>query len=398
MAGEYDKVISLAPESLPEKSPEARKSVSWAHVKLGLESAKQARGKTGAEAERLFAQAGGKYRAALEFKPDMHEALYNWGLALSDQAKGRTAEEADRLFARAGEKYQAALEIKPDVHEALHNWGNTLLSQAKGNTVAEADRLFAQAGEKYRAALEIKPDKHKALYNWGNALLSQAEGKSGADAERLFAQAGEKYQAALEIKPDKHEALYNWGNALLSQAEGKSGADAERLFAQAGEKYQAALEIKPDKHEALYNWGNALLSQAKGKTGEEAERSRRLLQSRRVPEEAGGFGRCHPGLSESAGDQAGLSGCATTTLGTVLSGQARGKTGGFGSVPSRLYRESGLRSIKPNDGRSFIARSRRCRSEEAGGFGSAFRSRPIGRALEIGSRTIQTFIAISACP
>src|ERR1035438_7000068 len=43
------------------------------------------RGGDGADA--LWRQAGEKFEQALKIKPDLHEALYNWGVALSDQAK-----------------------------------------------------------------------------------------------------------------------------------------------------------------------------------------------------------------------------------------------------------------------------------------------------------------------
>jgi len=52
----------------------------------------------------------------LAIKPDKHEALNNWGLALSGQAKLKEGAEADRLFGEAGERYGAALAIKPDLH------------------------------------------------------------------------------------------------------------------------------------------------------------------------------------------------------------------------------------------------------------------------------------------
>ena len=245
MSGEYDKVISLASKPLLEKSPEFREAVSAAHVMLGVGLAQQGKRKTGKEADRLLAQAGKKYQAALEIKPDQDEVLSNWGIALCEQGKQKTGEEADRLFAQAGEKCRTALEIKPDIHQALYNWGTALLAQGKGKTGEEADRLFVQAGEKYQAALEIKPDTDEALYNWGTALVEQAKGQTGEEADRLFAQAGEKYQAALRIKPDQHDALQNWGGALIQQAKWKTGEEAESLFSKATEKILKAEEIRP---------------------------------------------------------------------------------------------------------------------------------------------------------
>ena len=235
MSGEYDKVISLASKPLVEKSSEAKEAISWSHVMLGVGLAEQAKEKTGEEADRLFAQAGEKYQAALEIKPDKHEALNNWGNALSAQAKGKTGEEAVRLFAQAGEKYQAALEIKPDQHEALYNWGVALLEQGKGKTGEEADRLFVQAGEKYQAALEINPDKDEALSNWGTALLEQGKGKTGEEADRLFVQAGEKYQVALEIKPDMPPGALQLGHrSLRCRRKQKTGEEADQLVRPGG--------------------------------------------------------------------------------------------------------------------------------------------------------------------
>jgi Tfp pilus assembly protein PilF len=272
MARDYGGVVALRPQYEKHSSKRLGELISWAYVMQGNSLASQAETKTGEEADRLLAQAGEKFAAALEIKPDKHQALYNWGNALFAQAKTKSGEETDRLFAEAGERYAAALAIKPDMHEALNNWGNTLAAQAKTKGGEEADRLFAQAGEKYAAAVAIKPDKHEALNNWGNTLADQARTKTGGEAERLFAQAGEKYAAALIIKPDKHGTLYHWGNALWAQAKTKSGEEADRLFAEAGEKYGAALTIKSDKHEAFYNWGNALADQAEPKTGDEADR------------------------------------------------------------------------------------------------------------------------------
>jgi tetratricopeptide (TPR) repeat protein len=200
MAGDYDKVIQLVPAD-QEVPPELVDQVSWSYINQGITLCEQARQKSGAEADRLLAQAGDKYSAALRIKPDMHEALNNWGTALAEQAEQMFGAEADRLFAQAGEKFDAALRFKPDKHEALYNWGLALYEQAKQNSGVEADRLFAQAGEKFEAALRIKPDLHEALNNWGIALLAQAKQKSGAEAERLFAQAGEKCLRAEEFVP-----------------------------------------------------------------------------------------------------------------------------------------------------------------------------------------------------
>jgi MinD-like ATPase involved in chromosome partitioning or flagellar assembly len=183
------------------------------------------------------------FRILLDEDPSDHETLDKWATALSAQAKTKTGAEADELFAQASEKYAAALRIKPDLHEALNNWGNALSDQAKTKTGAEADELFAQAYEKYAAALRIKPYHYEAFYNWGNALSEQAATRSGPEAKRLLAKAGEKYAAAVQIKPDMLQAFVDWGNALADQAEMETGMEQARLFALAGEKYTASSRI-----------------------------------------------------------------------------------------------------------------------------------------------------------
>ena len=222
MKGNYDEVIALLPKNTKDLSPELAELMSWAYIMQGNSLSDQAKTKTGEEADHLFAQAVEKYQAALKIKPDMYEALSNWGSTLSDQAETKAGEEADQLFALAGVKYQAALNIKPDMHEALYNWGLALYRQAETKTGEKADLLFALAGEKYQAAIKIKPDMYEALNNWGLALYRQAKTKTGEKADRLFALGGEKCQSALKIKPGYREALNNWGIALYRQAETKT--------------------------------------------------------------------------------------------------------------------------------------------------------------------------------
>jgi hypothetical protein len=54
----------------------------------------------------------------------------NWGMALMEQAKTMEAEEADHLFEQANSKYAAAVQLKPDFHEALNTWGIALIEHA----------------------------------------------------------------------------------------------------------------------------------------------------------------------------------------------------------------------------------------------------------------------------
>jgi tetratricopeptide (TPR) repeat protein len=128
------------------------------------------------------------------------------GNGLGDTAKTLPPDEAKGLFAAAFEKYEHALAIKPEMHEALYNWGTTLLEQARASSAAEADALFAAACEKYDQALAIEPDV-AALGNLANALVARARARTGPEAERLLDEAARRYADAEAISPGS--ASYN---------------------------------------------------------------------------------------------------------------------------------------------------------------------------------------------
>lgn len=238
----------------------------------GNELSNQANQIAGAEADRLFAEAGQKYEAAHRLKPGDSRVLNNWGIALSEQATQKDGAEADRLFAEAGQKYRTANRLNPEDTEIFNNWGSALGSQAKQKSGAEADRLFAEAVQKYCAAYRLNPRDSEMLNNWGAVLSRQAMRKVGAEADRLFAEANQKYAAAHQLKPEDLGVLNNWGAALSEQAKQKAGAEANRLLREAGQKYEAAHRLKPDELRVLNNWGAVLIEQAKQETGAEAAR------------------------------------------------------------------------------------------------------------------------------
>ena len=163
VAGEYEKVLALQADRGKIDSPELAHLVAWSHVMRGNIFFGQAKTKAGADADRLWVLVGEKYAAALAIKPDMHEALYNWGLLLDAQARTKSGAEADRLFSRAEEKYAAALAIKPDFHEAYNSWAEDLLSQAEGKSKEVTEGLLRQAEERARKAESLAPGA--ATYN-----------------------------------------------------------------------------------------------------------------------------------------------------------------------------------------------------------------------------------------
>jgi tetratricopeptide (TPR) repeat protein len=251
-------------------------AVNLGGVSLADTRVKDERTEVEKKLERIFGRAGilyysGDYEnalsrleAAINIKPDSHEAWSNKGNALDalgrpDEAleafnkaieikpddasdwsnKGVTLADLGR-HDEALEAYNKAIEIKPDFHKAWYNKGITLAALGRHD----------EALESFNKAIEIKPDKHEAWYNKGNAL---------AYLDRPD-EALESFNKAIEIKPDYYEAWYNKGTVL-----GKLSRLKEAL-----ESFNKAIEIKPDKHEAWYNKGNALAYLGRPDEAEEA--------------------------------------------------------------------------------------------------------------------------------
>ena len=125
LKGDWSAAIELEGQA---RSKTEKNSIAWAYVSQGNELSRLANLK---QDETLFWRAFEKYEAALKIKPEMHEALNNWGAALTDLAK---LKQNEVLFQQAFEKYEAALKIKPDDHIAQTNWDAALADLAKIET------------------------------------------------------------------------------------------------------------------------------------------------------------------------------------------------------------------------------------------------------------------------
>jgi tetratricopeptide (TPR) repeat protein len=237
-------VLSNNPADIDIDENTPAEIAAWALVEIGNKHFEAAE-KTNSISE--YEKTAQQYEAALKIKPDMHEALNNWGNALSGLAKLQNAPD---LFKASFAKYEAALKIKPDKHVTLYNWGNALLHLAQ---LKQEPALFDACFAKYEASLKIKPDYHEALLNWGAALSDLAQLKR---EPALFDASFAKYEASLKIKPDDHKALYNWGTTLSDLAQLKQ---EPALFDASFAKYEASLKIKPDNHKVLNNWVHGLI-------------------------------------------------------------------------------------------------------------------------------------------
>ena len=175
LSGHYEEAITDIDEGALAHDESLCKDVASAYFILATREMTSAASAKDGDAERIYSSAHGKFEAALRLKPDMHEALSNWGLALADQAQTRQGAEADALFERAGQKYDAALRIKPDMHEALYNWGATLVNQAIRSSEPKRENLLRMARKKLLASEQIRLGS--AAYNLAcvESLLGNSE-------------------------------------------------------------------------------------------------------------------------------------------------------------------------------------------------------------------------------
>lgn len=296
LAGKYSEIFTLWKVYGDQFKESQKDDVAWAYVIAADEEVDEAQEIAStdiAQAHQLWFQAGEKYEQALNIKPDMHEALSNFGRALlieADAIANRDVVQARKLWSLAGNKLEQALKIKPDIHQALNNWGIVLNDEA--NAIARSDlvharKLWSLAGEKYEQAINIKSDYHEALNNWARALHCEAGLVADIDlmqARELWAKCREKYEQALKIKPDLPDVLNNAGFTLYFEAKVIASSNlvqARQFWSQARVKYEQALNIKPDMILALCNWGNALNSEA------HAISDSNLVQARQLWSQAG---------------------------------------------------------------------------------------------------------------
>lgn len=174
--------LSASYRSLPMGEPNISEGLAGTLVYQGGVLSTSARQKAGKDQDRLFSEAVSKYAEAVCFKPDMHEAFFNWGSDLGDWAGQKTGEEQDRLFAEAVSKYAEAVRINPDMHQAFCNWGNALGAWAQQKTGEEQDRLFSEAFSRLMEAEQL--NKGVGAYNL--ACLSALTGKHRDAVEWLL--------------------------------------------------------------------------------------------------------------------------------------------------------------------------------------------------------------------
>ncbi len=90
LAGRFEELRAIRKGHSDQSAPAFREAVSWSFVEEAKALLAEAERSTGPEAERLLREAGEKYAAALQIKPDYHYAVSNSGNVLRLQAQRST--------------------------------------------------------------------------------------------------------------------------------------------------------------------------------------------------------------------------------------------------------------------------------------------------------------------
>ena len=207
-----------------------------------------------------------KYAKALEIKPDLHEAYYNWAIYLNERAKVSSEQARLDLYDDVFNKYSRSIEIKPE-HDTYYNWGNALMEKARLSMGQVKLDLYDNAFDKYSKSLAIQLD-HDTYYNWGAALMEKAKLTTGQAQLDLYDDAFVKFAKVVEIEPNDYKAYSRWGCSLARKAKLTRGQARLDLYDDAFDKFAKVVEIKQNSHRAYDNWGNALMEKAKITTGQ----------------------------------------------------------------------------------------------------------------------------------
>jgi len=119
-----------------------------------MEKAKQAEG---ADADRLFQEAGKSFAASMAGNVALPEALYNWGLALFYEGQTKSGKAARSLYKSACEKFSTAQTISPDDPNTATDWAVALMALAREQKAGPDDDLYQQAEAKFLTAEEKWP-------------------------------------------------------------------------------------------------------------------------------------------------------------------------------------------------------------------------------------------------
>lgn len=210
--------------------------------------------------------------------------LFSLGNKRADEAGLLTGDMKTKKLAEAGEGFARALELRPEMLEALCNWGNILSLEASTLSGKQRSKKILDAKEKYLRALELEPADSEVLYNLGLVLEQEAEDLKGVRRTRKLIEAHQRYQSSLAVSPNDFETLVRSGEVLVELSDGFKGEERRKWLSEARAKFHRALAINSDNSDLLDSWGNLLLRESYGMP--KGARERNFLEAERFLERA----------------------------------------------------------------------------------------------------------------
>jgi tetratricopeptide (TPR) repeat protein len=188
-----------------------------------------------------------RWRALIDLEPESESYWFNLGYSL---VKAFTGDNASYLE-QACNAYAGAVRLKPDMHEALNNWGNAIAKFAETLPVTERPARYTEAIKKFTEALRVKADKPETWANWGLALSKLADISPKEERPAKYAEAAAKYAEALRIEPDMYAVYGNWASVLMHWAQLCNEPERSEKMSNARDLFKKAETSEPGL--AAYN-------------------------------------------------------------------------------------------------------------------------------------------------
>lgn len=134
-----------------------------------------------AQAEKLLSEAMAIYESIASDSSAFKDALYNWGMALLYMARFKQGADAMKLYEEAGKKFSYCLVAKSDYLAAALDWSVALMELAPLQDEPEKSATYALAKEK----LTIADSIHKGVASYNFACLHAVHGDFDACKEAL---------------------------------------------------------------------------------------------------------------------------------------------------------------------------------------------------------------------
>jgi len=206
-------------------------------------------------------------------KDSRHEfALQVWGTALWCLAKRSSGADADRLYADAEEKFAAALALTGDSVKLATDRFWALWERADLHPGAPGAAFLKVICDECERILRSRPDQTTLLGWWASSLSCLATRSAQADADLLFRDAEAKLEKCLTLHPQDAGLMTSLASVLWRRSKLHPGEEGIRLLGQAEDWVGKALHLKPADPTAILSRACVLFSRTYRLPGGESAR------------------------------------------------------------------------------------------------------------------------------